>query len=60
MLAWQATGYGSPAEVLELRSIPCPQPGPGEVRFRVEAASLNPIDYKLIRGDLRRVMRRGI
>ena len=56
MLAWQATGYGPPAEVLELRSIPCPQPGPGEVRFRVEAASLNPIDYKLIRGDLRRVM----
>ena len=56
MLAWQATGYGPPAQVLELRSIPCPQPGPGELRLRVEAASLNPIDYKLIRGDLRAIL----
>lgn len=56
MLAWQATGYGAPAEVLELRSIPCPHPGPGELRLRVEAASLNPIDYKLIGGELQRLI----
>lgn len=56
MLAWQATGHGSPAAVLELRSIACPQAGPGELRIRVEAASLNPIDYKLIAGDLRRLI----
>ena len=56
MLAWQATGYGPPAEVLELRDVACPEPGPGELRLRVEAASLNPIDYKLLRGELRAVM----
>lgn len=56
MLAWQATGYGLPAEVLELRAIACPQPAAGEVRVRVEAAGLNPIDYKLIRGDLQSLL----
>ena len=56
MLAWQAIGYGPPAEVLELRDVACPEPGPGELRLRVEAASLNPIDYKLLRGELRAVM----
>ena len=53
MLAWQAIRHGSPAEVLELRAVACPWPGAGELRIRVEAASLNPIDFKLIRGDLR-------
>jgi NADPH:quinone reductase-like Zn-dependent oxidoreductase len=56
MLAWQATGYGAPGQVLELRSIACPRPAAGELRIRVEAASLNPIDYKLIQGDLRRLV----
>jgi alcohol dehydrogenase len=56
MLAWQAMAYGPPARVLELRSVPCPHPGPGELRLRVEAASLNPIDYKLIGGELRRLI----
>ena len=55
MLAWQATGYGSPKERLRLVSVPLPGPGPGELRIRVGAASLNPIDFKLLRGDLRRV-----
>lgn len=56
MLAWQATRHGSPAEVLELRAVPCPQPAAGELRVRVEAAGLNPIDFKLIRGDLRAIL----
>ena len=56
MLAWQATGYGAPAQVLELRAIACPRPAAGELRIKVEAASLNPIDYKLIQGDLRRLV----
>ncbi|WP_181783415.1 NADP-dependent oxidoreductase [Pseudonocardia pini] len=33
-------------EVLTLREIPTPDPGPGEVRVRVEAAGVNPIDWK--------------
>ena len=55
MLAWQAVGYGSPKDCLRLVSVPLPIPGPGELRLRVGAASLNPIDFKLLRGDLRRV-----
>lgn len=55
MLAWQAIGYGPPATALRLASIAIPEPGPGELRVRVEAASLNPIDFKLLRGDLRRL-----
>jgi NADPH:quinone reductase-like Zn-dependent oxidoreductase len=33
-------------EALSLREIPTPEPGPGEVRVRVEAAGVNPIDWK--------------
>ncbi len=56
MLAWQATRYGAPGQALDLRAIARPEPGPGELRIRVEAASLNPIDYKLLRGDLKAVI----
>ena len=56
MLAWQATAYGAPGRALDLCAIPIPEPGPGELRVRVEAASLNPIDYKLLRGDLKAVI----
>lgn len=41
-------------EVLELREIPEPHPEPGEVRVRVTAASLNPMDGAIVffGGDL--------
>lgn len=55
MRAWQATGHGATASNLALREVPRPEPGPGELRLRVLACSLNPIDYKLVQGDLRRV-----
>jgi NADPH:quinone reductase-like Zn-dependent oxidoreductase len=32
---------------LELRDVPEPKVGPGEVKVRVAGASLNPIDWKL-------------
>ncbi|MFF1925037.1 NADP-dependent oxidoreductase [Streptomyces sp. NPDC058221] len=38
--------FGGP-EVLELREIPEPHAGPGEVRVRVTAAGLNPMDWIL-------------
>ena len=38
--------FGGP-EVLELREVPEPHAGPGEVRVRVAAAGLNPVDWKL-------------
>jgi NADPH:quinone reductase-like Zn-dependent oxidoreductase len=36
--------FGGP-EVLEVRDIPAPQAGPGQVRVRVTAAGLNPMDW---------------
>ena len=56
MRAWQAVAYGGTADCLQLRTLPRPMPGPSEVRIRVRAASLNPIDYKLLKGDLRALM----
>ena len=42
MKAWQIVRYGSPTEALEQREIPePPAPGPGLVRVRVGAVSLN-------------------
>jgi NADPH:quinone reductase-like Zn-dependent oxidoreductase len=48
----KAIRYGSygPASVLRLVDVPRPEAGPGEVLVRVEAAGVNPIDWKLRRG----------
>jgi NADPH:quinone reductase-like Zn-dependent oxidoreductase len=43
--------YGPPSEVLELRTVDTPPPREGEVRVRVHAASVNPADWHLIRGE---------
>lgn len=40
--------FGGP-EVFELRDVPRPEPGPGEVLVRVVASSVNPVDYKIRR-----------
>lgn len=55
MRAWQATAYGEPTATLRLNQVPRPDPKPGELRVRVVCASLNPIDFKLLRGNLRRL-----
>jgi NADPH:quinone reductase-like Zn-dependent oxidoreductase len=39
-----------PPDVLEIRDVPRPEPGPGEVLVRVRAASVNPADWHLMRG----------
>lgn len=52
MLALQVTRHGAPGEVLEVRTIERPQPGPGEVRVKVGAASLNFNDIDRCRGKL--------
>ncbi|MFT3863367.1 MAG: NADP-dependent oxidoreductase [Solirubrobacterales bacterium] len=44
-----AAAYGGP-EVLEVREVEVPAPGPGEVTIEVRAAGVNPIDYKLFSG----------
>ncbi|HET8686366.1 MAG TPA: NADP-dependent oxidoreductase [Methanosarcina sp.] len=41
--------YGGP-DVMKYEDIPEPQPGPGEIRIRIIAAGVNPIDWKIRRG----------
>jgi NADPH:quinone reductase-like Zn-dependent oxidoreductase len=41
-----------PPEVLQLRDLPCPAPGPGEVLVRVHALPVGPGDVKLRAGTL--------
>ncbi len=38
--------YGPAAEVLRVEEVERPEPGPGEVRVKVEVSALNPTDYK--------------
>ncbi len=43
--------YGGP-EVLRLQDLPDPKVGPDAVLVRVAAASINPVDYKIVEGAL--------
>jgi NADPH:quinone reductase-like Zn-dependent oxidoreductase len=51
MKALQFTTYGDP-EVLEWADAPDPHAGPGQIRIAVRAASVNPIDWKMLSGAL--------
>ena len=51
MRALQLTEYGGP-DVLEWAEAPDPHPGPGQVRIAVRAASVNPLDWKVMSGAL--------
>ena len=50
MKAWRVHRYGEPADALHLDDVAEPEPGPGEVRIRVEATTLNFNDLDGIRG----------
>jgi NADPH:quinone reductase-like Zn-dependent oxidoreductase len=39
------------ADAFELRDVPVPRVGPRQVRVRVHATALNPLDYQIRRGD---------
>ncbi len=56
MRAFVLTRYGGP-DVAELREVPAPEPGRGEVRIDVKAAGLNPVDFKTRDGKLRVITR---
>src|SRR5271165_4325435 len=43
--------FGDPVEVLSVRDVPTPEPGPNQVRVRMIASPINPSDLLLIRGE---------
>ncbi len=43
--------FGPPEEVLEVRDVPVPEPGRGQVRVRMRASPINPSDLLFVRGD---------
>ncbi|HEY5979295.1 MAG TPA: NADP-dependent oxidoreductase [Microlunatus sp.] len=49
MRALRIHAYGGP-EQLKIEEVPEPHAGPGEVRIRVSAASINAVDGKILRG----------
>ena len=49
MRAVRVGRFGGP-EALTIENVPKPRPGPGEALVRVEAAGVNPIDWKLREG----------
>ena len=55
MRAFLLDGYGAVADHVRLAEIADPVPGPDDVLIEIHAASLNPIDFKIVRGDLKRV-----
>ncbi len=42
--------FGDPEEVLQVRDVPEPHPGPGEVRVRMILSPVNPSDILVVRG----------
>ena len=54
MKAMRIHRFGGP-DVLQLDEIEIAEPGSGEVRVRVAAASLNPVDYKMRQGGYARL-----
>ncbi len=55
MKAIALIGYGG-VDCLELREVPEPKVGWNEVKVRVAAASINPVDWKIRRGDVKNWM----
>ncbi len=42
--------FGEPSQVLQLKELPKPEPGPGEVLVRMIASPINPSDLMTVRG----------
>ena len=51
MTAYVIEEYGDP-DVFQRTTVEVPEPGPEEVRVDVAASSVNPVDYKIRRGDI--------
>src|SRR5262245_31096703 len=55
MRAFVLDGYGAVADHVRLADIADPVPAPQDVLIEIQAASRNPIDFKIVHGDLKRV-----
>jgi NADPH:quinone reductase-like Zn-dependent oxidoreductase len=55
MKALITTAYGD-VDKLTVADVPEPQIGPGDVKVKVHAASINPIDWRLLSGQARTLM----
>ncbi|XP_020572104.1 putative quinone-oxidoreductase homolog, chloroplastic [Phalaenopsis equestris] len=53
MLAVQYSGYGGGAAALKHVEVPLPSPKKDEVLLKLEAASINPVDWKIQKGAMR-------
>lgn len=56
MKSWRMHGYGKPNEKLLQDEVNTPTAEDEEVLIKVKAAAFNPIDYKILRGDLKMAM----
>ena len=54
MRAVECDTYGPP-EVLQVKQVPRPSPGPGQILIRVIASSINPLDVKMRSGEVRHI-----
>lgn len=46
--------YDKNGRELQIRELPVPEPGPGEVLVRVHTAGVNPLDNMITRGEANR------
>ncbi|MBA0604722.1 hypothetical protein Godav_017367, partial [Gossypium davidsonii] len=58
MHALQYNSYGGGAAALKHVEVPIPTPNKGEILLKLEATSLNPIDWKIQKGILRPLLPR--
>jgi len=55
MKAVVLNGYGD-VEQLELREVEEPSPGPRQIKVKVAGASINPVDWKIRKGEMRSLL----
>ena len=48
--------YDKNGRELQIRELPAPEPGPGEVLVRVHTAGVNPLDNMIIRGEVKMIV----
>jgi NADPH:quinone reductase-like Zn-dependent oxidoreductase len=55
--AWRYARHGPVDQVLQLQRLPAPAPGANDVLVHVRHASINPLDWKLVEGQFRLMLK---